>query len=445
MFVLFRMTNFSHLFQIIRRKVFWFFDFLSGGKIKGHLEEIHDILSNSNREKGKARIQENLSHLLRIATTTTSHYKGFEDYASLQDFPVIDKNVILEQYDDFKSSEVKTEDLFKASSSGSTGVPFTILQNSTKRNRNTADVIYFTKQAGGEIGDKLFYIKLWDHTNLKSKWETFVQHIHAHNVMDTTNRDMNRLVTKIKAHSSYKTILGYPSFFEELCDYMDSLEETPNMSRVNCIISMAEALKQHERERMAHYFNAPVFERYSNQENGILAQQTASSDGRYVLNWGSYYFEILELDSDEHVKPGGLGRIVVTDLFNFAMPMIRYDTGDMGIYEESEVGLPYLSKIYGRRMDTIYNTSGVIVSPFIFYMVLDFSRIRQFQFIQTNKTEYLFKLNANPEEVNETEIVDYFKTYLGEDAVIQFSYVDEIPLLSSGKRKKIVNEFMTNA
>ena len=212
--------------------------------------------------------------------------------------------------------------------------------------------------------------------------------------MDTSERDLEELVAQMQKSSSAKTVLGYPSFFEELCNYLDRRETKPKIQEVNCVISMAEALKQQERDRMSSYFNAGVYERYSNQENGILAQQTKESQGNYVLNWASYHIEVLELDSDKHVRSGGLGRIVVTDLFNYSMPMIRYDTGDMAIYEENPNGLPYLSKIYGRRMDTIYNTNGEIVSPFIFYMVLDFSKIKQFQFVQTKRNEYLFKLNG---------------------------------------------------
>lgn len=51
------------------------------------------------------------------------------------------------------------------------------------------------------------------------------------------------------------------------------------------------------------------------------------------------------------------------------MPIIRYDTGDMVVYEETESGHPYVSSIYGRRMDTIFDTKGKIVSPHILYGV----------------------------------------------------------------------------
>ncbi|WP_222983955.1 CoF synthetase [Flagellimonas meishanensis] len=386
-------------------------------------------------------MSKNLNNLLNHATENTAFYKHYRGFSGLRDFPIINKNIILDRYGEFKSNKFLKSKLFKASSSGSTGIPFSIYQDKGKRARNTADVIYFSDVVGSRVGEKLVYIKLWDHTNRKSNWALFAQNIFPHNVTDSSPEAMQRLLEQLGNDNSNKSILGYPSFFEELCDYLDGRSETPKINNVSSIISIAEGLKESERKRMSHYFGAKAYERYSNQENGILAQQTPSSAGGYILNWASYHFEFLALESDEHVMEGELGRIVVTDLFNFAMPMIRYDTGDMGIYKKNENGLPSLATIYGRRMDAIFDTQGKIVSPFVFYQVLDYAKVKQFQFIQQGKKNYLFRLNGRSESVAEKEIARHFEPYLGADAHIDFEYVDEIPLLSSGKRKKIVNDY----
>jgi phenylacetate-CoA ligase len=55
------------------------------------------------------------------------------------------------------------------------------------------------------------------------------------------------------------------------------------------------------------------------------------------------------------------------------------------------------------------------------------------------KKEYLFKININGPFKRETELIKEFKIYLGSDAQFVVEYVNEIPLLDSGKRKKIVN------
>lgn len=421
--------------------MFWGLDSIKGMPIKNHFEEIREILENPPSEVAFQKRKYNLDRILSHATATTPFYKTYQGFKRLQDFPIINKNLILDNFEDFKSSQFHGAKLYAISTSGSTGIPFRIYQDKNKKNRNVADVLYFSEQAGNVLGDKLYFLKLWDHKNRKGKLISWLQNIYAHNVMDTSTQDLAKLVSDLENDTRPKNVLGYPSFFKELCNYFDSLERVPNIENTNTVISFAESLKDKERERMSKYFKTQVYVRYSNQENGILAQETIKEPNKLRLNWASYYFEVLEMDSDDHVKKGQLGRLVLTDLFNYAMPVIRYDTGDLVVYEESEGVFPYISSVFGRRMDTIFDTKGKIVSSHIFYMVLDYGNIHQFQFVQTGEKEYVFRLNAIGDEVQEGQITDYFKKYLGEDANILFHYVDEIPLLSSGKRKKITNEY----
>src|SRR5690606_38801420 len=91
-----------------------------------------------------------------------------------------------------------------------------------------------------------------------------------------------------------------------------------------------------------------------------------------------------------------LGRIIVTDFFNFAMPMIRYDTGDLGTMEEVLINgynRLVLSVVEGRKLDQIYDTQGNLVSSYIVYKNMwNYTEIDQYQFIQKNTKEYLFKI-----------------------------------------------------
>ena len=88
------------------------------------------------------------------------------------------------------------------------------------------------------------------------------------------------------------------------------------------------------KENLEKHFNTKVVSRYSNEEMGILAQQSnIEQNNAFNINWASYYVEILKMDTNEKANLGELGRIVITDLFNFSMPLIRYDTGDLGVFE----------------------------------------------------------------------------------------------------------------
>ena len=170
--------------------------------------------------------------------------------------------------------------------------------------------------------------------------------------------------------------------------------------------------------------------------------QESGESGRYCLNWASYYFEILKMDSDEPAEEGELGRIIVTDLYNKAFPMIRYDTGDVARMKKGVDGrLPELSELYGRRMDLIYDVNGEVVSPFLLCRTMRLSKgIEQWQFIQESETTYKLKITSNSaEKLSLEKELNEFQGTLGKGAVINVEYVNDIPVMNSLKRKLIVS------
>lgn len=214
---------------------------------------------------------------------------------------------------------------------------------------------------------------------------------------------------------------------------------------VNSIISMSESLNDYVRVGMEKYFGSKVYSRYSNLENGIIAQQVPGSEHRFLINTASYIVETLRINDDKPSEPHEAGRIVITDLFNFAMPMIRYDTGDIGILSPrtGEQGNRYFESIEGRKMDMLYDTRGNIVSSYIMYKNMwKYTEIKQYRFIQKGKDRYVLKINADPDYNRDCRIIEEFKLYLGFDADFSIDYVTEIPLLSSGKRRKLINEMI---
>ncbi|MEC7263518.1 MAG: hypothetical protein VXW38_07230, partial [Bacteroidota bacterium] len=215
-------------------------DALKGSAIKNHFDEIANLVQQPESPDSLEKRKKNLDHLLEHAVGTTDYYNVFKGFESLQDLPVINKNIILDNYERFRSDTFINSKLTTVSSSGSTGIPFKIYQNGNKRLRNTADVLYFSESAGTMLGDKLYFFKLWDFKNQKNKWVSKMQNIHAHSVMDTDSESLRKLVSLFEKDKQPKNILGYPSFFEELCQFLDGLTDKPNFKNVSSIISFAE-------------------------------------------------------------------------------------------------------------------------------------------------------------------------------------------------------------
>jgi phenylacetate-CoA ligase len=88
----------------------------------------------------------------------------------------------------------------------------------------------------------------------------------------------------------------------------------------------------------------------------------------------------------------------------------------------------------------LYDTDGKLVSSFkITAMMMQYTDILQFQFIQNSLKEFTMEINTGGTFTKEAELLKEIKACLGDEAVITIDYVSEIPLLSSGKRKIITN------
>ena len=427
--------------------IFWLLDAFKGGKLKAYYTS---ILTNHLEFGSKVSIEtrkNNLDAIISHALTTVPYYAKFRGYKSIENLPVIDKNIIKDQFSEFKSATYLNKRKIKVSTSGSTGVPFVLYQNKNKKLRNTADSLFFAKLANYNLGNKLIYFRAWDNWR-QSKLSAFAKNIVMVNNADFTNDFIKRFLDKLASNSSSSIhMIGYPSDFEVICDYLDENQPEFRTENIISIITIGETLDEHTRCRLETYFSCPVLSRYSNNELGMLAQQEVGKGPDFRINTASYFIEILKIHEDSPVEKGEVGRIVVTDLFNYCMPIIRYDTGDLGklsIDVDDDLN-PAFSKIDGKKMDVIYDTYGKMISPHQTVFLGSYEGIKQYQFIQKGKNEYLCKLNILAKSAKEEQrILDRLLKLLGASANIKFEYVNEIPLLASGKRKKVVNEFYTS-
>lgn len=438
------------MFDKLRSSIFWTLDRLKGQPVRKHFLEIRNAIETPDSDQTLIEQNELLHGLLHHAIISTGYYRELNINADISSFPVVNKSIIKSNFDSFISSNYQLKDLQSIVTSGSTGTPFKVYHDNRKRLRSSADTMYFASRAGFNIGDMLLYLKIWSASNKKSKMNAFLQNVIPFDVLKFNDPEIRRFLDSLTKGNHRKGILGYASALELIVKYMDRHQLKP-MGNVylKSAISMSEALSDYTKDGFKKYFDVDLFARYSNLENGIIAQQFGENNNQYLINTASYLVEILKLNSDEPASPGELGRIIVTDLFNYAMPMIRYDTGDIGRFHVDSTGnvnSNLLAHVEGRKLDLLYNTNGELISSYIMYKNMwRYTEISQYQLIQSGLKKYTFKINADESFDREEQLVSEFKEYLGYDADFQVEYVKEIPLLSSGKRKKIVNTFYTNS
>lgn len=425
-----------------RKHIFWLLDKFRGKPVLSHLEQIRLFMNQKDEVQKSKYVEYHLERILRHAHSTTDFYGQFDLQKGITAFPVIEKNIIRENFEAFLSDKYNESTRVAAVTSGSTGTPFKVYHNKSKKNRNTADTIYFASLAGYDLGDKLFYFKIWSDYNRKNAFLLFMQNIVPVDVLNL-RKNSSQVFKTINKTKKPVSLLGYVSAFETLCKELEKNNVLSSALKVKSVITMSESLNDYTKIKGEEFFKCPVLSRYSNIENGIIAQQTSDCCTDFIINNASYFVEIMAFDSNEVLKKGELGRIVVTDFYNEAMPLIRYDTGDVGIMEEkiiNGVKFSVLGKIEGRKLDQIYNTKGELISSYIVYKNMwNYTELDQYQLVQTGIKDYIMKICTSTEFNREKQLIDEFVGYLGEDASFKVEYVKDIPLLSSGKRKKVVN------
>lgn len=433
------------LINYLRNILFWFLDSIKGGYIRKQIKEIkysviHPESSNSENLKKKY-----IDKLLIHATNSTPYYSSYKNFNSIQDFPVIKKVIIQQNFDKFQSTEYKDKDNFKVSTSGSTGVPFFLYQDKNKRRRNHSDVIYFLKESGFKIGNRLYELEVWRGHNEKNRLKAWLQNTIQFDISKLTDKRIESFIELLKNDKqSKKTMLGFASSYEMIAQYMERNNIFLDNLGLTSAVANSEYLNPYTKTTLGKHLNTQILSRYSSEEIGIIAQQTLNSPNSFVINHASYVVEVLQFDNNESVKPGEFGRIVVTDLFNFAMPIIRYDTGDIAKLGINDEGVIQLDEIEGRKMDVIYDSDGNLISSFVVYTKFYkyYHLLKQYQFIQQSEKDYEVKLNLQGNTFAfEDDLIAIIKSDFGEDSNVTITYVDEIPPLSSGKRRKVVNNY----
>lgn len=214
--------------------------------------------------------------------------------------------------------------------------------------------------------------------------------------------------------------------------------------RVSKIITTGEVLHAEVRKAVREAWGAEIVDVYSAQEVGHIAVQCPEYE-QYHVQAEHVLVEILN-ERLEICSPGEIGRVVVTPLRNFAMPLFRYDIGDyaeMGEPCPCGRGLPVLRRILGRRRHMIVTPDGRRYWPFFgatFYRGI--APLTQYKFIQTSRDAIEARLVVERPltQAEQEGLRTRIQMTLPYPFRIDFFFVDEIPRSSGWKYEDFVSQ-----
>lgn len=421
------------MLTMIRHHIFFALDRSRGGRVRHHLHDIEQFYDGpSAKGSGERRLNEILSH----ASETTDFYANYKG-CKLGDFPVITKANIRSNQQSFFSTAYNKAALTARKTSGSYSTPMTTYVSCDKAARQNAELIYFNRKAGLEVGD--LYLNIT--TNKKGGLERFVKNVVIIDPTLMNDQWFKATLDKIRGNAGC-VVVGFPSVLYALANYIKA-HDLSCKGLLRAAITIAEPLNANVRGAVSAAFHCPIYNRYATMETGVLGH--AENDGHMQLNRASYHVEVLSESDNRPVAIGDKGRVVVTDLFSDAFPLIRYEIGDTAVlHEADELGAKLIKSPEGRIVEEIYRPDGNIVSWAVLYdLLIEVPHVIQYQFCQIGRAQYELHLVAGSEfKANDgAQLKSQLEMILGQDSDVSIRLRDQIPPLPSGKRPMVINSY----
>jgi phenylacetate-coenzyme A ligase PaaK-like adenylate-forming protein len=440
----------------VRKPIIYILLYAGGSMIPKRLKEIrqweqagrHEIAewSQAKLEKLLAHAYQNVPYYRKVLEESEVVVGGTVQLEHFSRMPVLTKSIIRREWNNLHSQDYQARKPYENTSGGSTGEPVRFIQDKEYSDWNIANKIYYKRFAGQEIGEK--ELRLWgserDLLEGKEKFSirlrNWLYNRMELNAFKISPEDMFRFVEVINRVRP----TWIESYVQAITDFSRFIRENDlHIYPPKGVLTSAGTLYPEMRQTIEEAFGCTVFNRYGGREAGDMACSCEKQEGLHVSVWNSH-LEIL----NDHLAPAGpseTGRIYVTTLNNYSMPLIRYDIGDMAVAGANQVcscgrSTPTLEKVAGRHMEAFRTREGKIVPAefFIHFVGVVFNQgyIGKFQVVQEDYDDILIRVVVRDQanfERHSGQIVESIQTVMGPDCRIRFEPVEDIETSASGK------------
>ena len=373
---------------------------------------------------------DNVPYYHRILKERNLKPSDIKSVKDLQKLPRLTKKIVKENFDKMISSNFPKKDLVPWSTGGSTGVPLKFMQDRESLMWINTAMLRSFYWAGYRRFDKL--VNVWGFPEKLSPLKPWQRHltISTFGADDQEIRYYLELIRKFKP----KGIRGYASSLYVLAQQASGI-------KLDFAISSSEVLFDRYRKLIEEKFECDVYDNYSSREF-MVASECKEHPGYHVA---AENVMVEFVRDNEHVAPGERGEILITDLTKYGMPLIRYETGDLGRPSDETCpcgrGLPLIKCIEGRVTDIISTPKGKFISSPAVTLLFKNLEVNQFQIVQKTKEKLVIKIVKGPKysQIDTQYVLDQFRKYIGEDMEVEVEFVKEIPLRKSGKHRVVVS------
>ncbi len=360
---------------------------------------------------------------------------GIDD---LKDLPLLTKEDIRGHLDEILSSDFKKEDLVPAKTGGSTGVALQIYCDAKGIEMRNAAALRSDEWSGWRMGEPLGAV--WGNPPVAVTFKNKMRNALKDRIiyLDTMKIDDEAIDGFVSQWQDLKPglLFGHAHSIFILAENLLARGIRINPTG---IVATSMMLIPSERLVIEEAFGIKVTNRYGCEEVSLISCECEEHQGMH-LNADHVIVEFLRPDGTP-CSPGEDGRIVVTELINFGMPMLRYEVGDRGMPSDRVCpcgrGLPLMESLSGRVADFLVAEDGFRVAgiSIIENSLTRISGLRQMQIIQDKADHLLVNVVAGQgySASSANEVVASLRQMLGQGMQVDLNLVDAIAQEKSGK------------
>jgi phenylacetate-CoA ligase len=372
---------------------------------------------------------------------------GVTDNAGWEQLPIIKKADMQMPLEERLSDGYIVDNVFKNNTSGSSGTPFFFAKDkfchaltwACNKNRfGWLDIDFNISWQARFYGIPLSRLKYY-----KEKLKDVLSRRVRFPVFNLSD-EVCAVYLKQFEKTSFEYLNGYTSslvLFAKYCISVNIVLKQICPSLKACFTT-SEMCSNTDRQIMEKGFGVKVVNEYGCAELDLLAFEDA--DGDWRMNEENLFIEIVD-DAGQPVPDGEEGRIIVTSLYNKAMPMIRYELGDIGtITPNRRKGIHRILKaLTGRTNDIAILPSGRKAPGLTFYYVTKSlleqgGSMKEFIIKQIEPSTFALEYVALSEisEVERKKIAEMMDTYLEPGLKLSFIRKETIERTKAGKLKQ---------
>lgn len=406
-------------------------------------------------EEQKLQQEKLLRNIIRFAYGNVPYYHKLfkelkispDDICTLEDLeklPILTKDIIKANWGDFKPINLSSMKYHEKLTGGSTGIPLKFRYSKSDRFLGTAILYRGWSYGGYRLADKMVFLagsalNVGAESSVIKKTHEITRNLKKLSSFDMGIQDMENYTKTINSFNP-RFLRGYASSIDFFAKYIDKNEQM----KFDAVFTTAEKLYPHMRENIENVFSCDVFDGYGLYDGGVSAFECQEHNGLHIDTERS----IMEVvDENKCQLEEGSGDILATSLHNFAMPFIRYQTGDVGNIVVDVCGCGRKSKllkeVIGRQHEMLQTPEGKFVHGAFFnsYMLGKINGVVEFQVIQKSLENIIIKIVAD-ENFDEKQLNNIRSTIKSKSERwnIEFKFVDQIERTKAGKYKFIVNE-----